>query len=63
MLVNLKQIIDMAEKGGFYSTGIFMTNHNEHTGLTAVNGMTMEMCPICKSNMEKLLLKIKNKKK
>lgn len=53
----------MAEKGGFYSTGIFMTNHNEHTGLTAVNGMTMEMCPICKSNMEKLLLKSKNKKK
>lgn len=51
----------MAEKGGFYSTGIFLTNHNDQTGQTAVNGMTMEMCPICKSNMEKLMLK--NKKK
>ena len=51
----------MAEKGGFYSTGIFLTNHNDQTGQTAVNGMTMEMCPICKSNMEKLMFK--NKKK
>lgn len=52
----------MAEKGGFYSTGIFLTNHNEDTGLTAINGITMEMCPICKKNMERLTAKNKKKK-
>lgn len=49
----------MAEKGGFYSTSMNLVNHNEKTGLTAIDGSTLQMCPICAKELEKR----ENKKK
>ena len=47
----------ISETGGFYNSCVFMTNHNDVTGLSAVNGVTMERYPI----ERKEELKIKKK--
>ncbi len=52
----------LAEKGGFYSQGLFLTNHNAQTGLTATDGVSMQICPICAENLENEAKKNSNKK-
>ena len=48
----------ISETGGFYNSCIFMTNHNDINGLSAVNGATMERFPAVVKNED---IKIKKK--
>ena len=43
----------IAEKGGFCTSSMYLVNHNEKTGLTAVDGTNMQMCPNCAKKLEK----------
>lgn len=43
----------LGEKSGFYSTGLYLINHNDKVGMIAIDGLTMQMCPICSEIMKK----------
>ncbi len=55
--------VRLGEKSGFYTNGIYLTNHNERTGLTAYDGLTMQMCPICSEVVKSIEEQQKRKKK
>lgn len=44
----------VAEKGGFYSKGMFIVRHDGQTGTVATDGVTMQVCPICAENLQKI---------
>lgn len=52
----------MGEKSGFYSTGLYLISHDDKIGQTAVDGLTMKVCPICNENIKKYEAQQKKKK-
>ncbi len=56
------KFVRLNEKAGFYTTGMYIINHNEITGQIAYDGETMKECPICGEKLKKIEAQQKKKK-